>query len=368
MQYKQFKDISLSRLGMGNMRLPVDSKKLTRPIDREKAQEIIDYAMENGVNYYDTAWVYHMGESENFLGEALKKYDRASYHLATKFFLMANANYKEVFEKQLAKLQTDYIDFYLVHSIMDLTWKRYAKCGCIEYFKEQQKAGRIKYLGFSSHASTKVLRQFADLADWDFAQIQLNYFDYLYGTAKEQYEILTERNIPVMVMESVRGGKLSDLGIKANAMLKSREPERSISSWALRYLMSFPNVQVILSGMSTLDQIKDNVATFSTDCALDEAEKKYLYAACDVFHKGVAVPCTACRYCTDDCPKQIDIPQVMSYYNAFKTEGEQNAKEHFGADAAVSLTASAATCIACKSCERHCPQSIRIADIMKKVR
>ena len=360
MQTKKFKDIELSRLGMGNMRLPVtkDDK-----IDYEKAQEIIDYAYDNGINYYDTAYVYHHHDSEAFLGQALKKYPRESYYIATKFFILSNPNYKEVFEEQLQKLQTDYIDFYLIHGIFDHTFQRYIDCGCIEYFKEQQRLGRIKYLGFSSHAAPENLEIFASLHDWDFAQIQINYFDWLYSTAKEEYEILTKRNIPVMVMEPVRGGKLAELNKPAEQLLKSSQGAWSISSWAFRWLMSLDNVQVVLSGMSTMDQIEDNVSTFTNGKALNKEEEKLLFDACELYNKYLIIPCTACRYCCDDCPMEINIPEYLKVFNDYEIDrfsglnGIENIESKNGPK----------ECIGCGACQGHCPQNIEIPEIMTKL-
>ncbi len=364
MLYKNFKDISLSRLGMGNMRLPVDSSKEGSPVDYDKAQEMIDYAMSQGINYYDTAYVYHNGESETFLGHAMNKYPRESYYLATKFNIHANSDYKATFEEQLEKLQTDYIDFYLLHAVMDHTYEQYIDCGCIDYFVEQQKKGRIKYLGFSSHSSPEVLEKMASYRKWDFVQIQLNYYDWMYGSAKKEYEILTEKNIPVMVMESIRGGRLSSLTDSANELLKKAEPERSISSWALRFLMSLPNVQVMLSGMSTLEQAQDNIGTFSHDCALSEEETQLLLKACDLFHGDVVVPCTGCRYCCEGCPQQIDIPSVLAIYNKLKTDGTWGIRETIDK---IEAGKGPGDCIGCGACLTECPQSIQIPDMMAEL-
>ena len=211
MIYKAFNNINLSCLGMGNMRLPLNKDRTSSPINRKLSQEIIDYAMDNGINYYDTAYTYNQGDSEVFLGEALSKYPRDSFYLATKFNLHATDDYKSVFEEQLSRLKTDYIDFYLLHAVQDHTYQKYIDCGCIEYFLEQKKAGRIKYLGFSSHASVKVLTSFADHHKWDFAQLQINYFDWYHSTAKKEYEVLEKRGTPIIVMEPIRGGRLAEL-------------------------------------------------------------------------------------------------------------------------------------------------------------
>lgn len=363
MIYKPFKDIELSCLGMGNMRLPVIDDKPGAPIDYKRAQEIIDYAYENGVNYYDTAYVYHNGESETFLGEALKKYPRDSYYLATKFYYLANHDYKAVFEEQLKKLRTDYIDFYLIHCINDTLYRTYLECGCIDYFLEQQRQGRIKYLGFSSHAGVENLTTFANHHKWDFAQIQLNYFDWRYSTTSEEYKVLADRDIPVMVMEPVRGGRLAVLSPDAEKMLKALHPDWSIASWALRWVKRLPQVQVVLSGMSSLEQIKDNINTFSTPDSLTDEETEVLISACDAFKKQVSVPCTACRYCCDECPMEINIPDYLKIYNRYKTDGQEALKQLDKVDS----KGKPSDCIACGSCMGHCPQNIGIPDIMSEL-
>lgn len=359
MKYRQYKGIDISLLGMGNMRLPVDETKEGKPIDYDRACEIIDYAMANGINYYDTAYVYHSKTSEDFLGKALvDRYPRDKFMLATKYNIDANPDFKACFEEQLEKLHTDCIDFYLIHAINPERGERYIESGCIEYFLEQKKAGRIKNIGFSTHAPCDYLRKFVNVADWDFAQIQLNYFDWLFGTAKEEYEILREKNLPIMVMESIRGGRLSQLTPEAERILKAKYPNMSISSWALRWLMTLPGIQVILSGMSTLDQIKDNVATFDTD-PLTPSEIETLFVAAEKFHTHLVIPCTGCRYCTDGCPAGIDIPEVLKVFNDFKVNGAMGIKARMEA-----FSAGPADCIGCGQCTGHCPQSIRIPDLM----
>lgn len=359
---KPYKDISLSRLGMGNMRLPLRTDLEGNPIDREKGQEIIDYAMKSGVNYYDTAYVYNNGDSEKFLGEAMAKYDRKSYYLATKFLISANPDYKAVFQEQLKRLNTDYIDFYLVHSVTERSYKAYEESGCIDYFRELKKQGKIRYLGFSNHSSPEILKHFRDLNDWDFIQLQLNYYDWNYGSTKAEYELCAEKNIPVMVMEPVRGGKLANLTPEANVILKEAHPDWSIASWAFRWVRSLPQVQVILSGMSDMEQIKDNVKTFGDDTAFTEEDGKLLMEACKMFKSQIQVPCTACRYCCDGCPSGIDIPKIMEMYNNYKLTGPWALDDIRRYDKAGSKD-----CIECGNCTSHCPQSIDVPKIMKEL-
>lgn len=363
MVFKEFQDIKISQLGMGNMRLPIKEGGADADIDYEKAQEIIDYAMENGINYYDTAYVYHSGKSEVFLGQALKKYDRDSYYVATKYLIKANSDYKETFKQQLERLQMDRVDFYLIHCLTDDVLDDYLTNGCIEFFLEQQKLGKIKYLGFSSHASVETLEKFASHHPWDFAQIQLNYYDWMTGNTKKEYEILEKYNIPIMVMESVRGGRLSKLTPEAETILKEAHPDWSISSWAFRWIKTLPQVQVALSGMTTLDQIKDNIKTYETEESLTADEVKLLFKACEIFGKTIKVPCTACRYCCDGCPAEINIPEVLKVYNKYKVDG-------FGAlqgFSSIDTKGKPSDCVGCGACTGHCPQNINVPAIMEEL-
>ena len=363
MNYKPFKDLSLSCLGMGNMRLPTRPDLEGNPIDRESAGNIIDYAMKSGVNYYDTAYVYNSGDSEKFLGETITKYPRESYYLATKFHIVSNPDYKAVFEEQLKRLNTDYIDFYLVHAVGNDTARQYIDSGCIEYFNELKKQGKIRYLGFSNHSSPETLKNFIKQNNWDFVQLQLNYYDWEYGTAKEEYEAVKESGLPVIVMEPVRGGKLACLTDEANKLLKDAHPEWTIASWAFRWLRTLSNVQVVLSGMSNMEQIIDNINTFSDEGSFTEADTELLFKARELFKDQIQVPCTSCRYCCDDCPKKIDIPGVLSVYNDYKLNGNwalDRLKK--------SENAGPKDCIGCKKCIAHCPQSIDIPNIMSELK
>lgn len=365
MIYKQFREVNLSRLGMGNMRLPVNKEG---KIDREKAQAIIDYAYDHGVNYYDTAYMYHGGESESFVGDALKKYPRDSYYLATKFpgmMLKPGQKPADIFEEQLRRCQTDHFDFYLMHNMSENTIQTYMdeKIGLLDYLQQQQKAGRIRYLGFSSHATPETLEKFASWHQFDFAQIQLNYFDWTLQKANEQYEILTRHNLPVIVMEPVRGGRLASLTPEADAILRAAQPDRSIASWAFRWLMRLPNVQLILSGMTEMSQMVDNVATFSKEDPLSDEQTEVLMKACETFSNKFYVPCTACRYCVDECPQGLNIPDLIGTYNEImlgNTWALNNTKENLKAGE------SPADCIACGACALKCPQSIDIPGVMAK--
>lgn len=359
MRKNLFCESLISHLGMGNMRLPVDENG---KIDFDRAAAIIDRLYNNGVNYYDTAYVYHGGESEAFVGAALKKYPRESFHVATKYNCRANPDFKAVFEEQLKRLDMDYIDYYLIHAISDNTADTYLTNGCVEFFKEQKALERIRHLGFSFHASLDTLRKVIDFGGWDFTQIQLNYLDWLMHDAKSQYEMLTEAGIPIIVMEPVRGGRLARLTDKTESQLKAVHPDWSIPSWAFRFIMRLENVKLILSGMSTLEQADDNLRTFNDEEPLSDEDTELLFKVCEEFKKQISAPCTTCRYCTDGCPMQIDIPVMMEIYNKYKLNGR------FAARAIEEHEPSAKDCIACGACTEQCPQSIDIPSIMEELK
>jgi hypothetical protein len=366
--YKKFQDIELSRLGMGNMRLPTVGGSPMGPVDEVKAQEIIDFVYAQGVNYYDTAYMYHNGNSEKFLGKALKKYPRESYYLADKmpgFMLEPGQVPADIFEEQLRRCDTDYFDFYLCHNVNESSVDVYndEKLGIIPYLIEQRRLGRIKHLGFSSHSEPATLQAFLDKWDcFEFVQIQLNYLDWTLQDAKQQYEIISAHGLPVWVMEPCRGGRLASLTDEANAVLKGAAPDKSIASWAFRWVQSLPNVQVVLSGMTQLDQAQDNIATFAEYKPLTDAEQATLQKALDMFKDKVNVPCTKCHYC-DGCPMGLKIPDLLAMYNEYCIDpGPRNLMEV----TELPKSEQPGSCVACGKCASHCPQSIDIPGVMSK--
>ena len=367
MVYKDFQDLKLSALGMGAMRLPVidgDDAK----IDEAAAGEMVAYAMEHGINYYDTAWGYHNGNSELVMGRALSKYPRDKFYLATKFpgYDLSNMpKVKEIFEKQLEKCQVEYFDFYLFHNVCEMNIDAYLdeKYGIFDYLMEQKKNGRIKHLGFSAHGSYDVMKRFLDAygEHMEFCQIQLNYVDWSFQNAKAKVELLKEHNIPVWVMEPLRGGKLASLPEKETSILKSMRPDEEVPAWAFRFLQSIPEVTMILSGMSNAEQMKANIATFETDKPLNDEEMKRLLALADGMLNGT-LPCTACHYCVSHCPKGLDIPHLLELYNEHKFTGGGFIAPM--ALAAVPEDKQPSACIGCRSCEKVCPQQIKISEAM----
>ena len=367
MVYKDFQDLKLSALGMGAMRLPVidgDDAK----IDEAAAGEMVAYAMEHGINYYDTAWGYHNGNSELVMGRALSKYPRDKFYLATKFpgYDLSNMpKVKEIFEKQLEKCQVEYFDFCLFHNVCEMNIDAYLdeKYGIFDYLMEQKKNGRIKHLGFSAHGSYDVMKRFLDAYGdhMEFCQIQLNYVDWSFQNAKAKVELLKEHNIPVWVMEPLRGGKLASLPEKETSILKSMRPDEEVPAWAFRFLQSIPEVTMVLSGMSNAEQMKANIATFETDKPLNDEEMKSLLALADGMLNGTLL-CTACHYCVSHCPKGLDIPRLLELYNEHKFTGGGFIAPM--ALAAVPEDKQPSACIGCRSCEKVCPQQIKISEAM----
>jgi predicted aldo/keto reductase-like oxidoreductase len=370
---------SLSLLGFGCMRFPKIQKD-KQDIDYAAAQEMIDYAYSHGVNYYDTAYPYHEGMSETFVGHALKKYPRESFYLADKmpsWLLNSLEDGKRIFEEQLKKCQVDYFDFYLCHSIGGSVKEfenRYEKTGVLSYLREEKARGRIRHLGFSFHGVPEVLEELADRHEWDFIQIQLNYLDWDMQNAKRQYEILEKRGIPCVVMEPVRGGSLCSLCEEAVSLLKTEQPERSLASWAIRFAASLPNVMTVLSGMSTLEQVEDNVNTMTDFEPLTDCERSVLGEAVAVYLKTGTIPCTGCRYCMD-CPSGVDIPAVFAAYNRCASAGRlplstadrENAGYFREAYESLPEAARADRCVGCEACMQHCPQRIKIPSHMQEI-
>ena len=373
MIYSDFQDLKLSTLGFGAMRLPViDGKDAV--IDEETTQRMVDYAMEHGINYYDTAWGYHEGNSETVMGKALRKHPRDKYYLATKFpgYDLSNMpKVKEIFEKQLEKTGHDYFDFYLFHNVCEMNINQYLdpQYGIYDYLMEQKKNGRIRHLGFSCHGELDVLKRFLEAygKDMEFCQLQLNYLDWIFQHGKEKVDLLKEYGIPVWVMEPLRGGKLAKLSDSQEAMLKELRPDEGVPAWAFRYLTSIPEVTVILSGMSNEEQLIDNIATFEKDLPLNETEMDAVFKIRDEMLGNKSVPCTACHYCTSHCPQELDIPRLISLYNehVLTTEGGGLGFIAPMALSAVPQEKQPSACLHCHSCEEVCPQQIKISDVME---
>ena len=368
MLYKEFQGLKLSALGMGCMRLPVLDGDDAR-VDQAAVDAMTDCAMEQGVNYYDTAWGYHSGNSERAIGKALARYPREQFYLADKFpgYDLSNmGKVREIFEEQLKKCGVDYFDFYLFHNVCEMNIDAYLapRYGILDYLLEQKKNGRIRHLGFSCHGAMPVLKRFLEAygAHMEFCQLQLNYIDWEFQDCKAKVELLEQYHIPVWVMEPLRGGRLARLSEEEAAPLKAMRPEETVPAWAFRFLQSIPGVTVILSGMSNLDQMKENLATFREEKPLSSAEMDKLLETARGMTGKTALPCTACHYCVSHCPQGLDIPSLLALYNEHSFTGG-------GFLAPMALSAIPAdkqpgACIGCRSCEAVCPQQLKISEAM----
>lgn len=369
MEMRQYRDtdVKVSLLGMGCMRLPkVDPEK--EDIDYEKAQEIIDYTYANGVNYFDTAYGYHGGQSELFVGQALKKYPRESFFLASKmpiWCVKEKGDVERIFNEQLQRCQTDYFDFYLFHSQNAANFQKCQEFGVYEFLSQMKAEGKIRRLGFSFHDTPEVLRHICDTYPWDFAQIQLNYLDWEMQDAKTQYQILNDREIPVIVMEPVRGGALASPCEAADILFREERPDKSVASWAIRFAASLPGVLTVLSGMSNMEQVRDNVDTMTRFEPLTDREREVIDEALEAYRKKDTVPCTGCRYCMD-CPFGVDIPKMFSLYNHYVLD--RDGEDYLEAYEAQPESQRADQCQACGACMEKCPQHIRIPDQMVTIR
>ena len=367
MIYRAFQDLKLSALGFGGMRLP---KGEDGSVDVDAVCGMVDCAMAGGINYYDTAWGYHNGQSETALGTALNRHPRDSYCIADKFpgYDLRNMDKVEtIFPEQLKRTGMEYFDFYLFHNVNELNIDCYlddGKYGIYTYLMEQKKNGRIRHLGFSAHGDLPVLERFlaAYGKDMEFCQLQINWVDWEFQKAKEKVELLRKWNIPVWVMEPLRGGKLVDLSADFEEKLRAMRSAETNPGWAFRFLQTVDDVVVTLSGMSTLEQLRDNLRIFETHAPLNGEEWEAMLSLGRELTRGV--PCTACRYCTEHCPQGLDIPQLLELYN------EQT---FFGNGFLVPMRIKVmgrekhpSNCLGCRSCEAVCPQNIKISEVLKE--
>ena len=357
--------IETSLLGFGCMRFPVTAEG---KIDEPEAERMLDKAIGAGVNYIDTAYPYHNGDSEPFVGRALKKYDRHAFYLATKLPCWNVTNREDaerIFEEQLKRLQTDYIDFYLMHAMGRDSFRKMADLGVVEYLEQLKADGRIRYLGFSFHDSYEAFEEILCYRDWDFCQIQLNYMDTETQAGFRGYRLTEERNVPLIIMEPVKGGSLAAFAEDITGKFRALDPEASTASYALRWVGSLPNVKVILSGMSTMGQVEDNLKTFSPFRPLSDGEAKTIDDIVALIRGRVKNGCTACRYCMP-CPAGVDIPGNFRVWNTYHMYQNYNmVKNSWEND--LGEEKQAKNCIRCGKCEKACPQKLQIRVDLEKV-
>ena len=385
----------VSLLGYGCMRWPMKKGADGKDhIDQEAVNEMVDYAYRNGVNYYDTSPAYLQGQSEEAAGIALSRYPRESYYIATKLSNFNNFSREaglKMYRDSQEALRTDYFDYYLLHAIGTSGFEgfeeRYINNGLLDFLLEEREAGHIRNLGFSFHGRKEVFDQFMALHEkyhWDFVQIEMNYVDWKHAKVPENvnadylYEELAKRNIPATIMEPLLGGRLAKLPDAIAEKMKEREPQMSIASWAFRFCVSYPNILTVLSGMSSMDPLIENVETFSHFKPLNDEEKAFLMEMANLMEDYPTVPCNACSYCMP-CPYGIDIPTIFRHYNDHVNSGEiaqSCEQDHFqrlkrrylvSYDRAVETVRQADHCIGCGQCRPKCPQSIDIPRVLRHI-
>lgn len=357
--------IESSLLGFGCMRFPILSGG---SIDEKQAEEMLDHAILNGVTYIDTAYPYHAGESETFVGKVLKKYNRDQFTIATKlpvWKVNKKEDVRELFNEQLTKLQMDFVDFYLLHALDGERWESLVSLGVLEEVEALQKEGKIKYLGFSFHDEYPVFEKIITYRKWDFCQIQYNYVDTEIQAGDKGYALAEKLGVPLIIMEPIKGGNLANLPDDISSIFKSYNPNKSLSSWALRWVASHSNVKVILSGMSTMEHVIDNLDTFNNFSTLNPDEMKCVEEVTDIIKSRTKNGCTGCEYCMP-CPFGVNIPRNFKIWNDYSIyNNEAQAKRRYWKDMAASERSD--MCQECGACEAVCPQSIQIIRDLKQV-
>lgn len=361
MEYRKLEKLGIktSLLGFGCMRFPTENGKINEP----EAEKLIDRAIASGVNYIDTAYPYHNGDSEPFTGRVLNKYPRDSYYLATKlpcWQVNSVEDAERLFNEQLKRLDKDHVDFYLLHSLSGNSYRRMKELGVVDYCAELKKQGRIRYYGFSFHDDYSAFEEIIRDRQWDFCQIQLNYMDAMEQAGVKGYELAESLGVPVIVMEPVKGGSLAKLPDDVYAPLNAVREGASPASWALRWVGTFTNVKVILSGMSDMAQVEDNLSTFGSFEPLSEKEQLLIKRTADLLNKRVYNGCTGCNYCMP-CPAGVNIPYNFKIWNGYGIysnkwdtiwQWENNIDDK----------QKAKNCIGCGKCEKACPQKISVRE------
>ena len=366
MEYRKMKNgYQPSLLGFGCMRFPLNDDG---NIHEEEAEKMIDMAIQQGVTYIDTAFPYHNGDSEPFVGRVLKKYDRSSFSLATKLPLWkieTLEDVKQMFENQLQRLDVDYVDFYLLHALDKEKWEKAKRLGVIEYCEQLKKEGKIRNFGFSFHDAYDVFEEIIKYRDWDFCQIQYNYVDRRIQAGDQGYELAASLKIPMVIMEPVKGGSLAKLPEDIAQPLKAYAPDKSISSWALRWVGSHANVKVILSGMSTMEQVEDNIKTFANFQPLNETERELMESTAKQILDRTRNGCTGCAYCMP-CPFGVDIPRNFKIWNEYAKYGNEDlTRKQYDS---LKEEEKASNCKKCGKCETLCPQVISIRKNLEEVK
>ncbi len=361
---RKYRDIDVPLLALGCMRLPMRNDE----IDQQELDRMVDYCMEHGANYFDTAYMYVDSKSELAIGKSLKRYKREDFILADKspiYKMKTREDVREIFEEQLKKCQVEYFDFYMCHNINKNTVDTYRNVAMYDELVKLKKEGKIKYLGFSFHGTPDILREVVKEHKWDFAQLQINYLDWDVVKAKEQYDIVQAEGIPVIVMEPLRGGGLVNLSDKALAKLKEHYPETTPASFGLRWAASRKNVVTVLSGMSNLQQVKENIQTFIDYKEMTEDEIKVADEISKIIQSQGEINCTACKYCMEVCPRGINIPAAFALYNQYKVSKSKMSFTMYYDTLSESEQPDA--CIKCGLCNKNCPQNLDIPALLTKI-
>lgn len=367
MQYRYFtKDnLMVSTLGFGCMRFPVVDEDNGK-IDYDKAIDMLRYSIDNGVNYIDTAYNYHGGNSEVFLAEALKDGYREKVYIADKnpvWLVEEYEDFERLLDEQLEKLNVDYIDFYLLHSLHKKSWNKIVELKVFDFIEEAKKKGKIKYMGFSFHDEFSLFKEIVDSYDWDFCQIQLNYMDRDFQAGLKGLDYAASKNLSVVIMEPIKGGKLANSPREVLDIFDENHIKRSPAEWALKYLYDFPEIAVILSGMSTMDHVKENIKVASDDSKLTEEELDIIDRVTAVYKEKIKVDCTTCRYCLP-CPFNVAIPDIFQNYNDVyvydRLEYSKSNYKHL-----VENEKDSSMCTECGECEAICPQNLEIIQYLK---
>jgi len=364
--------MEIKKLGFGLMRLPYSDDPTYGNADLEKTREMVDAYMAEGFSYFDTAAVYHGGHSEEVFGELVaKRYPREKFQVTSKmpvWELKEECDLDRIFNEQLQKCKVDYFDYYFMHALGEGNYKSAEKFHGFEWMQKMKAEGKIKHPGFSFHDSAEMLEKIlTEHPEVELVQLQINYIDWESDNVQSRkcYEVCMKHGKQVAIMEPVKGGSLANVMDDAKKIFTSYNPEVSVASWAIRYAASLDNILVVLSGMSNMEQLKDNMSYMKDFKPLNEEEQKCIQQATDLIKSTIAIPCTKCRYCTDGCPKKIDIPRFFELFNEQKRYGVNSFKWHY--NEAKKNGGSPVDCIACRACEKHCPQHLQIVDLLKDV-
>lgn len=367
----------MRKFGFGLMRLPLIDPKVATSIDIEQMKQMVDLFIEKGFTYFDTAWMYMGFSSEDATKKALvERHPRNTYTLATKLhsnFINTKEDRDKVFNAQLEKTGAGYFDYYLIHDVEEASYKKYNQLDCFTWLADKKAQGLVKHMGFSFHDTADLLEEVLSThPEMEFVQLQLNYLDWEneWVQSRKCYEVCVKHGKPVVVMEPVKGGTLAKVPAEAEAMFRAANPEMSISSWAIRFAASLPNVMMVLSGMTTLEQMRDNVSYMSDFKPLTDEEVALCTKVADIINAQIAVPCTGCSYCTEGCPQQIAIPKYFSLYNDLMREDMEHKGWTIYYTKYSDLTqkfGKAEDCIECGQCEGICPQHLSIIDYLKQV-